>query len=122
MPKEALSSMTQPSGAEPRILVLSAAVGAGHVRAAEAITLALTKRLPDATIKHVDVLKLTNAVFRKVYADGYFALVKHVPHLVGQLYDLLDKPAQRGLGKNTRLALQRANFPRLIRLLREDWD
>jgi processive 1,2-diacylglycerol beta-glucosyltransferase len=105
-----------------RILILSASVGAGHMRAAEAIKLALDQRLPGATIQHVDVLKLTNRVFHKVYADGYFEMVKRAPHLVGQLYDMLDKPVRGGIGKKTSTALQRANFTRLIRLLREPWD
>jgi processive 1,2-diacylglycerol beta-glucosyltransferase len=107
---------------KPRILILSASVGAGHVRAADAIKSALEISLPEATIKLVDVLKLTNAVFRKVYCEGYFQMVKRAPHLVGQLYDMLDKPVQSGIGKSTRLTVQRANFTRLTSLLREPWD
>jgi len=111
-----------PQSGKPRILILSASVGAGHVRAAEAIKSTLEQRLPGAAVMHVDVLKLTNAVFRKAYADGYFGMVKRAPHLVGKLYDMLDKPYQSGIGKNTRLTLQRANFTLLTKLLREQWD
>jgi len=110
------------SVSKPRILILSASVGAGHVRAGDALKLALERRLPDATILHIDVLKLTNTVFRKTYSDGYFELVKRTPLLVGKLYNMLDKPDQRGLGKNTRIMLQRTNFTKLTRLLREPWD
>src|SRR5438093_1456740 len=50
-----------------RILVLSAAVGAGHMRAAQAVELALRELAPDAHVQNTDVLTLTNAPFRKVY-------------------------------------------------------
>ena len=64
-----------PSSSKPRIVILSASVGAGHVRAAQAIECALAHSLPDATIAHVDVLKLTNPVFRRAYSAGYFRAV-----------------------------------------------
>lgn len=116
------SDRKQPADGAPRILILSASVGAGHVRAADAIKSVLDLRLPDAVIKHVDVLKLTNPVFCKLYRDAYFAMVKRAPHLVGTLYDMLDKPVKSGICKNTRLTLQRANFTKLTRLLQEEWD
>jgi processive 1,2-diacylglycerol beta-glucosyltransferase len=105
-----------------RILILSASVGAGHIRAAEAIRIALKDYLPYAEIVHIDVLKLTNPVFRKAYGDGYFEMVKRTPHLIGSLYDMFDNPDQNRPGKNVLLTFQRANFPQLIRLLREQWD
>jgi processive 1,2-diacylglycerol beta-glucosyltransferase len=108
--------------AAPHILILSASVGAGHMRAAEAIKSALEQLLPDARVAHVDVLGLTNPVFRKAYVDGYFQMVKRAPHLVGKLYDMLDNPDQKGIGKNTRVTFQRANFKQLTRLLREPWN
>src|ERR1022692_1029572 len=42
-----------------RVLVLSASVGAGHLRAAEAVELALKQTLPDATVRNIDVLDMT---------------------------------------------------------------
>lgn len=57
-----------------RILILSASVGAGHLRAAQAIELAAKQLLPDATIKIVDVLTLTNSTFRRVYGTAYLDL------------------------------------------------
>lgn len=57
-----------------RILILSASVGAGHVRAAEAVELALRRDFPGVSIANLDVLTLMPP-FRKVYRDGYFDLV-----------------------------------------------
>ena len=53
-----------------RILVLSAAVGAGHLRAAQAVELALKEMAPDAHVENVDVLTLTNALFRRLYGTS----------------------------------------------------
>ena len=79
-----------------RILVLSASVGAGHLRAAEAVELALRQVVPEATVKNVDVLSLTNAAFRHVYGKAYLDLVHKAPHVLGYFYDLLDKPSRSG--------------------------
>src|SRR5215213_8791560 len=76
-----------------RILVLSAAVGAGHMRAAQAVELALREIAPpDAVIKNVDVLTLTNAPFRKLYGEAYLDLVNKAPHVLGFFYDYIDRP------------------------------
>jgi len=75
-----------------RILVLSASVGAGHLRAAEAVELAARQMLPDATVKNIDVLDMTNRLFRHLYGQFYIDLVNKAPHLLGYFYDLLDEP------------------------------
>lgn len=111
----------------PRIVILSASVGSGHVRAAEAIQAALEQLLPNATIAHVDVLGLTNRAFGALYGKGYFRAVQRVPNAVRMMYDLLDHPAgpRRGgrRGAAMRLALERLNFARVTRFLsRQRWD
>ncbi len=63
-----------------RILVLSASVGAGHLRAAEAVELALRQLDPTAVVQNLDVLDFTNAAFRQVYARSYLDLVNRRPH------------------------------------------
>ena len=77
-----------------RVLVLSAAVGAGHVRAAQAVELALKELAPQATVKNLDVLQLTNAAFRRVYGRGYLDLVNKAPHVLGYFYDVMDRPGR----------------------------
>lgn len=85
-----------------RMLILSASVGAGHVRAAQAIELAAKQLLPDATVQNIDVLTLTNTAFRRVYGSAYLDLVNKAPHVLGYFYDRLDRrPSPRR--KNDRL-------------------
>ena len=98
------------TGDGPRVLVLSASVGAGHTRAAQAVEAALRQSRPAAHVRHVDVLTLTNAAFRRVYAKSYLDLVNVAPHVLGLMYDLMDRPARRGAhGDRLRLLVERLN-------------
>jgi processive 1,2-diacylglycerol beta-glucosyltransferase len=107
-----------------RILVLSASVGAGHLRAAEAVEAALRELDPDATVKNVDVLELTNAAFRRVYSRTYFDLVNKAPQILGFMYELLDRPPSAARkADRLRLLVERLNLRRFSRQLRaESWD
>ena len=98
-----------------RILVLSASVGAGHMRAAEAVELALRQLAPEAEIRNIDVLELTNATFRRLYGKLYVDLVNTAPHVLGLVYDMLDRPpsAQRKSDR-LRLLIERLNLGRLL--------
>jgi processive 1,2-diacylglycerol beta-glucosyltransferase len=108
----------------PRILVLSASVGAGHMRAAQAVTLALQEIVPSAVVRNLDILETTNSVFRYVYAKSYLGLVNNAPHLLGYFYDLLDRPRRRNnLRDRFRMSIERLNLRCFIRLLEgEHWD
>ena len=109
----------------PRILVLSASVGAGHLRAAQAVELALREVAPQATVRNVDVLELTNTTFRRIYGKFYIDLVNKAPHVLGYFYDLLDQPSRSGKNRTDRLrlALEKLNLRKFIQLIREEpWD
>lgn len=109
----------------PRILILPASVGAGHLRAAEAVELALRELAPDAVVRNVDVLSLATKTFCRVYGKGYLDLANKVPHVLGYFYDLFDRPKRKkGAGaKKLRLAVERLNMRPFLKLLRaEKWD
>src|SRR4051812_36029923 len=107
-----------------RILVLSASVGAGHMRAAQAVELALRQLAPDATIRNVDVLTLTNAAFRRIYGTAYLDLVNKAPHVLGYVYDLMDQPrGPRSRRDRLRLMMEKLNLRKFTELLAtEPWD
>ena len=75
-----------------RVLVLSASVGAGHTMAADAVAEEFRSRPDIDEVMQLDVLRTTNEVYRLLYDDGYFALVKTVPWLVGWGYEKSDQP------------------------------
>jgi len=107
-----------------RILVLSASVGAGHLRAAEAVELALRQLDPEAEVKNIDLLDLTNAAFRRVYGKLYIDMVNSAPYLLGLFYDALDKPrSPQRKSDRLRLAVEKLNLGKFLKLLRsEPWD
>jgi processive 1,2-diacylglycerol beta-glucosyltransferase len=108
-----------------KILILSASVGAGHMRAAEAVESAVRESAPEAVVKNVDVLTLTNALFRRVYAKAYLDLVNRSPHVLGYVYDLMDQPSRSGKnrGDRMRLLVEKLNLRPFLRFLEsEPWD
>jgi len=94
------------------VLILSAAAGAGHVRAAEALASAFAAK--GIAAKHVEVLEYASYLFKKVYSDLYIELVNHQPAILGLVYDALDHPWKY---RKRRLALDWLNTRPLVRLL-----
>ncbi|HWC91275.1 MAG TPA: glycosyltransferase, partial [Pirellulales bacterium] len=102
---------------------LSASVGAGHLRAAQAVELALRELAPEADTRNVDVLDLTNAAFRRVYGRAYLDLIAKAPHVLGYFYDLMDvppSPAQKS--DRLRRLVEKLNLQKFLKLLGGPWD
>jgi processive 1,2-diacylglycerol beta-glucosyltransferase len=101
-------------------------VGAGHLRAAEAMELALRQKAPAAAVRHIDVLTLANKAFRRIYGKGYLDFAERAPHFLGYVYDLLDRPREKEGEFETdrlRVALEKLNMQPFLKLLKsETWD
>ncbi len=83
-----------------RILVLSVKAGAGHLRAAQAVTRAIRDRYPGVEVVNADTLEYTNAAFRKGYTEGYEALIRNLPSVWERIYETLEsKPADSNAKK-----------------------
>jgi len=78
-----------------RVMVLSAGVGAGHNAAAKALESEFSRRPGVDAVRSIDVLGLTNDLFRTLQDDAYFALVDAAPWLVGWGYEMNDVPFRR---------------------------
>src|SRR5215213_6799496 len=100
-----------------KVLILSAAVGAGHLRAAEALEKAFNQMGAGGEIKNIDVLNYTNPLFRRLYGKAYLDMVNTMPEVLGWMYDSLDKPWEN---ERRRLALDRLNTQPLINLLKNE--
>jgi len=99
---------------KPRVLLLSASSGAGHVRAAEALEKAFAAR-GDCVVEHVDVIHHVSKVFQRLYDKTYISMVRRAPELMGLLYDRTDKPWEK---MRRRLAVDRLNTQPMIRMLK----
>jgi processive 1,2-diacylglycerol beta-glucosyltransferase len=98
---------------KPRVLLLSASSGAGHVRAAQALEKAFSAR-GDCIVEHIDALAYVSKLFQTIYDKTYISMVRRAPDLMGVLYERTDQPWQ---STSRRLALDRLNSVRMSRLL-----
>lgn len=92
----------------PRVLVLSASIGGGHVAAAKALMAAFDELGVQA--EHADLLEHTALPFRRLYRQAYFDLVRTMPDLVEWIGRRLDRPSER-------TSVQRRLRARAVRLL-----
>lgn len=118
-------SLQPPPTARLRILILSASIGTGHLRAAEAIALALREMVPSALVETADVLSLATAPFRYCYAQVYLDLIRWAPEFLGFIYNRIDRPQRPGRGPWYRLRvwLEKLNLHPYLSLLESTpWD
>lgn len=94
------------------VMVLSTASGGGHMAAADALVAAFRMRRVEAS--HVEMLRYTTPLFRRVYADLYVELATKRPQVLGYLYRVMNHPWRYD---KRRLALDRLNTRPLVRLL-----
>jgi processive 1,2-diacylglycerol beta-glucosyltransferase len=97
------------------VMVLSAASGAGHLRAADALVAAFKSK--DIYANHVEVLRYTNPIFKKFYSDLYVELVNRGPDILGWVYKATDRPWRF---QKRRLALDRLNTVNFVKLLKKE--
>ena len=104
-----------------RVLILSAAVGNGHTMAAESLKEAFELKGLAGEVRHEDVLKFTNPLFRRLYGKAYIDLVNRAPDLLGWMYDQADEPWKF---EKWRLFFDKLNATPLIKMVRRyepDW-
>ncbi len=111
-----------PSGAPsgPRIAILHATAGSGHKRAAQALAGAIERLAPGAVVREVDTLVFASRFYRSTYAATYNTIAAKAPKLWGALYHSW---AQARVNRGTapvRLALDRLNLRRLVRVVDRD--
>lgn len=114
--------MTDPANAaRPRVLLVGASVGAGHMQAAHALQTWLGRLAPEVPTRLVDSLDFTTRPFRLKYRNGYEVLVTRLPWAYGIGYAMTDRPRglRRTLGERKRLWNERRACRKLCNLLDE---
>src|SRR5258706_5958135 len=113
---DTLSPAIAGSAAGPRLAILHATAGSGHKRAAQALAAAISELRPGATVREVDTLVCASRWYRDTYAASYNAMASRAPRLWGVLYHSWAlAPVNRGTAP-VRLALDRLNLRRLVRV------
>src|SRR5207249_517752 len=117
---ETLAGPAAAARAGPRIAILHATAGSGHKRAAESLAAALSQMQPSAIVREVDTLVFASGLYRGTYAATYNAMAARAPRLWGVLYHSW---AAAPVNKSTapvRLALDRMNLRRLVRVVERE--
>ena len=111
---------------QPRVLILSAAVGSGHQRAAEAVDLAFRRLYPRAEVHRADVLDLSLPIFRFCYGGLYLTFIDKAPFILRFFYNLMDRPrdcSAPSRGDKLRVFLEKIGLRRFLNLLHSrPWD
>ncbi len=97
-----------------------ATAGAGHRRAAEALTHAISQRCPGAQVECLDVLHHTPYWFRVFYEWSYLLLVRHVPWIWKLSYRSLDHALLYRLVEPLRRAWNLFIARRFVNLLKDE--
>jgi processive 1,2-diacylglycerol beta-glucosyltransferase len=100
---------------KPRVLILSASSGAGHIRAGQALEKAFHAH-GNCEVAHVDALRYVSKLFERIYNKAYIEMVNRAPDLMGLLYQRTDKPWSQ---QRQRLAMDRLNTQPMIRMLKK---
>ncbi len=113
--------MTQSQRNRPRVLLVSAGVGAGHNQAARALQAGLNQADPSLEVQWLDVLTTASTPFNLYYMGGYNVLVSRLPWLYGFGYWLTDQPRgpRRTLTERRRLFSERISLRPFSRWLTE---
>ncbi|NLL04817.1 MAG: UDP-N-acetylglucosamine--LPS N-acetylglucosamine transferase [Clostridiaceae bacterium] len=73
------------------VLYLSISMGAGHLRAAEALKEYVEQRYPDSRSLVIDTFKYINPIVHKIFVDGYLNIIKSIPFAYGTLYRMSEQ-------------------------------
>ena len=103
-----------------RVLIFSATFGAGHVRAAEAISEAIRAKEPSAEIMHLDFGEFLNKTINKVIKSTYIELIKHTPKPWGKFYYRTSKISPHSVFQRFLNRLGRRGFLEYIHSLQPD--
>lgn len=98
-----------------RVLILSASIGTGHVKAAEALLKAFRQQDEAVEVRHEDALSFANTAYRKVIQTSYVELANKAPQILGFIYNYADAAWTT---QEHGLAIQRWNSERLISLVK----
>lgn len=117
---ETLARATADAASGPRVAILHANAGSGHKRAAEAIAAAIARLSAESTVREVDTLVFASRFYRGTYAATYNQMAARAPRLWGALYhSWAMAPVNRSTAP-LRLALDRMNLRRLVRVVERE--
>ena len=86
--------------AAKKILILTASIGSGHIKAAEAVTEELARQQPDAEIITVDFMARSTSFWHLLTKKLYLEMLNFVPNLYDVFYKLSSSETGGSCGKS----------------------
>ncbi len=99
-----------------KIVILYAAVGGGHFKAAEAIKNYILENKPSCSVEMLDALKYANKAVDKIIINSYVNMARYSPELWGKIYQFSAKQYSVANFSN---AVQRLLSLKLVKYLNE---
>lgn len=99
-----------------KIVILYAAVGGGHFKAAEAVKNYILETKPNCEVEMLDALKYTNKAIDKIIISSYVNMARYSPKVWGDIYKLSAKQYSVANFSN---AVQKLLSLKLIKYLNE---
>ncbi|NPV89156.1 MAG: glycosyltransferase [Firmicutes bacterium] len=104
----------------PRVLIFSAAFGAGHIKAAEAVIEAIQAVSPGSEIIHLDCGELISKRFNSLLKGFYIRMLKSTPRVWGRFYKSTSNISDDSLVQSFLDSLGQNDYLRYIQELRPD--
>lgn len=101
---------------DKKIVILYAALGGGHFKAAEAIKNYILENKPGCSVEMLDALKYANKAVDKIIINSYVNMARYSPELWGNIYKLSAKQYSVANFSN---AVQRLLSLKLVKYLNE---
>jgi processive 1,2-diacylglycerol beta-glucosyltransferase len=115
----AVETLAGGSPAGPRIAILHASSGTGHMAAAKAVAGSLAALEPRATVREVDALLFASRFYQRAYGRGYDLLAARAPKIWGALYRSWElAPFRRGT--TAVRMIDRLNLMRLAKVVKQE--
>ena len=86
--------------AAKKILILTASIGSGHIKAAEAVAEELMRQQPDAEITTIDFMARSTSFWHWLTKKIYLEMLNFVPNLYDVFYQLSSSETGGSCGKN----------------------
>lgn len=78
-----------------KILILTVSAGAGHIKAAEAISEQMKLKYPDSNIMIVDTYKYISPLLDRIIVGGYLSILRMTPKIYDKYYSLSEPVGSR---------------------------
>lgn len=102
---------------QKRIVVLYASCGAGHLRAAESLAEFFISQGEKVVL--LDILATAPGWYRKIYRDGYYALIRNYPFVWKILYQITEKISRDNILKRIINRMEARLFKKFFMFLAE---